>query len=180
MYNTVDELTVNYEEEGILQKSRKWIRKCSPRARGPRCCSAIRSGSAETDGYGPDKYTIRRYKKSGGEYRQQSKFTISSADQARRIVAALERWLEDGGNEGLERFAVENGNRSGGRGSGRPRRMSLKTTLFRRNDGSAAFENWTISKAKCSRCPARDGAAAGTVPAPGGFAHGSGTGRFCG
>ncbi|HJA08792.1 MAG TPA: hypothetical protein H9962_06355, partial [Candidatus Mailhella merdigallinarum] len=35
---------------------------------------------------------------------------------------------------------VENGNRSGGRGSGRPRRMSLKTTLFRRNDGSAAFE----------------------------------------
>ncbi|MBS5048841.1 MAG: hypothetical protein KHZ29_03025, partial [Desulfovibrionaceae bacterium] len=41
---------------------------------------------------------------------------------------------------GLERFAVEKGNRSGGRGSGRPRRMSLKTTLFRRNDGSAAFE----------------------------------------
>ena len=44
------------------------------------------------------------------------------------------------GQNTLERFAVENGNRSGGRGSGRPRRMSLKTTLFRRNDGSAAFE----------------------------------------
>ena len=40
----------------------------------------------------------------------------------------------------LERFAVENGNRSGGRGSGRPRRMSLKNTLFRRNDGCVAFE----------------------------------------
>ena len=40
----------------------------------------------------------------------------------------------------LERFAVENGNRSGARGSGRPRRTSLKTMLFRRNDGSAAFE----------------------------------------
>ncbi|MBS5050534.1 MAG: hypothetical protein KHZ29_11725, partial [Desulfovibrionaceae bacterium] len=40
----------------------------------------------------------------------------------------------------LERFAVEKSKRSGGRGSGRPRRMSLKTTLFRRNDGSAAFE----------------------------------------
>ena len=34
----------------------------------------------------------------------------------------------------LERFAVENGNRSGVRGSGRPRRMSLKNMLFRRND----------------------------------------------
>ncbi|MDO5483969.1 MAG: hypothetical protein Q4F27_03590, partial [Desulfovibrionaceae bacterium] len=40
----------------------------------------------------------------------------------------------------IERFAVEKGNRSGGRESGRPRRMSLKTTFFRRNDGSAAFE----------------------------------------
>ena len=47
---------------------------------------------------------------------------------------------------GLERFAVENGNRSGGRGSGRPRRMSLKTTLFRRNDGSAAFEMGQFQK----------------------------------
>ena len=46
----------------------------------------------------------------------------------------------------LERFAVENGNRSGGRGSGRPRRMSLKTTLFRRNDGSAAFEMGQFQK----------------------------------
>ena len=34
----------------------------------------------------------------------------------------------------LERFAVENGNRSGVRFRGRPRRMSLKTTFFRRND----------------------------------------------
>ena len=39
-----------------------------------------------------------------------------------------------------ERFAVENGKRSGGRGSGRPRRISLKNTHFRRNDGSSAFE----------------------------------------
>ena len=34
----------------------------------------------------------------------------------------------------LERFAVENGNCSAVRGSGRPRRMSLKNMLFRRND----------------------------------------------
>ncbi len=39
-----------------------------------------------------------------------------------------------------ERFAVENGKRSGGRGSGRPRRMGLKNTLFRQNDDSTAFK----------------------------------------
>ena len=51
----------------------------------------------------------------------------------------------------LERFAVEKGNRSGGRGSGRPRRMSLKTTLFRRNDGSAAFEIGQFQKQNALR-----------------------------
>ena len=51
----------------------------------------------------------------------------------------------------LERFAVENGKRSGGRGSGRPRRISLKNTLFRRNDGSAAFEMGQFQKQNALR-----------------------------
>ena len=46
-------------------------------------------------GNGPDKYAIRRYQKSGGEYRQKSKFNISSAEQARKIVDALSGWLAD-------------------------------------------------------------------------------------
>ena len=61
----------------------------------------------------------------------------ASSGRRRRKRALLRR---------LERFAVEKGNRSGGRGSGRPRRMSLKTTLFRRNDGSAAFEMGQFQK----------------------------------
>lgn len=47
----------------------------------------------ETGDYGPDKYAIRRYQKVGGEYRQKSKFNISSPDQARKIVDTLSRWL---------------------------------------------------------------------------------------
>ena len=43
--------------------------------------------------YGKDKYTIRRYQKRNGEYMQKSKFNISSADQARGIIAALEDWI---------------------------------------------------------------------------------------
>ena len=50
---------------------------------------------AETGEYGPDKDAIRRYQKSGGEYRQKSKFNISSAEQARKIVDALSGWLAD-------------------------------------------------------------------------------------
>lgn len=48
----------------------------------------------ETSDYGADNYLIQRYKKSGGEYRRQSKFNISSPDQARKIVDALSGWLK--------------------------------------------------------------------------------------
>nr|WP_242445571.1 hypothetical protein [Chromatium okenii] len=36
--------------------------------------------------YGADKYTIRRYQKRDGEYRQQSKFNISSRAQAQALL----------------------------------------------------------------------------------------------
>ena len=45
--------------------------------------------------YGPDKFTIRRYQKRGGQYMQKSKFNISSRDQARGIIEALENWMKD-------------------------------------------------------------------------------------
>ncbi len=47
------------------------------------------------EAYGPDKYTIRRYQKRGGEYRQQSKFNISSRAQAEALIAALQKWLDE-------------------------------------------------------------------------------------
>ena len=37
---------------------------------------------------------IRRYKKQNDEYRSQSKFAISSRDQAKKIIAALTQWVD--------------------------------------------------------------------------------------
>ncbi len=45
--------------------------------------------------YSKDRYTIRRYQKRNGEYFQKSKFNISSPDQARGIIAALQRWVDE-------------------------------------------------------------------------------------
>ena len=45
--------------------------------------------------YGPEKYTIRRYQKRNGEYRQQSKFNISSKEQAKQLIEALQTWIKD-------------------------------------------------------------------------------------
>ncbi len=46
------------------------------------------------EAYSPDKYTIRRYQKKNGEYKQRSKFNISSTDQASKIIAALQGWMQ--------------------------------------------------------------------------------------
>ena len=50
--------------------------------------------------YGPDKFSIRRYQKRNGEFQQRSKFTISSKDQATKIIEALNGWIgEDASSE---------------------------------------------------------------------------------
>jgi hypothetical protein len=46
-----------------------------------------------TGEYGKDMYTIRRYQKRNGEYIPKSKFNISSTDQAKKIISALEGWI---------------------------------------------------------------------------------------
>ena len=98
MNNTVDELTVDYEEDGIL-KIKEIDKEVLSKGAWATVLFRYREWQ-ENDTYGPDRYVIRRYKKSGGEYRQQSKFTISSNDQARRIVDALSRWMSDEPEEG--------------------------------------------------------------------------------
>jgi len=47
----------------------------------------------KTGEYGQKRISIRRYQKRSGSYRQQSKFNISSAKQAREISAALLNWF---------------------------------------------------------------------------------------
>lgn len=90
---TIDDLTVQYEENGqiLINELDKVVLS---KGAWTTILFRYQQWRPESDDYGPDKYVIRRYKKSGGEYRQQSKFTISSAEQARKIVDALRSWIE--------------------------------------------------------------------------------------
>ncbi len=49
----------------------------------------------KTGEFGPEKVSIRRYQKRNGVYRQQSKFNISSAKQAKAITAKLIEWFPE-------------------------------------------------------------------------------------
>jgi len=92
MASDVEELTVNYEEDGQMV-----VKELDKRVLTKGAWSTIiyryQDWNRSKEEYGPDKYSIRRYQKRNGQYQPKSKFNISSADQARKIIAALEDWL---------------------------------------------------------------------------------------
>ncbi len=88
-----EELTVEYEENGqILVK--ELDKAVLSKGAWTTVLFRYQELNTDTSDYGPDKYTIRRYKKTAGTYRQQSKFNISSAEQAKKIIEALSAWLD--------------------------------------------------------------------------------------
>jgi len=92
MSANVEDLTVNYEENGQLVV-KELDKAVLSKGAWATVLFRFQEWIPANDDYGPDKYVIRRYKKTGGEYRQQSKFTISSAEQARKIIETLQGWL---------------------------------------------------------------------------------------
>ena len=89
---TVEELSVNYME-GDQQLVRELDKAVLSKGAWATLLFRYQEWDKAGQAFGPDKYCIRRYKKVGGEYRQQSKFTISSPDQARKIIEILQGWL---------------------------------------------------------------------------------------
>ncbi len=94
MASTVDELTIAYTEDGtdIVKELDKQILS---KGAWSTVIFRYQEWNRTKSEYGPEKYSIRRYQKRNGEYMQKSKFNISSKDQARNVVAALEKWIAD-------------------------------------------------------------------------------------
>jgi hypothetical protein len=93
MSEKAEDLTVNYSEAG-QQLVEELDRQVLSKGGWTTILFRYREWDPKKEAFGDDKFTIRRYQKRGGEYRQQSKFNISSRDQARQIVETLERWLK--------------------------------------------------------------------------------------
>ena len=92
MASTPDELSVNYSEDGIdiVKELDKVILS---KGAWTTIIFRYQDWNRGKEEYGPDKYTIRRYQKRGGEYLPKSKFNISSKDQAKAIIDALQGWI---------------------------------------------------------------------------------------
>ena len=92
MATTVEELTINYSE-GDTQLVKELDKIVLTKGAWATLIYRYQDWDAQNSEFGPEKYSIRRYQKRNGEYVQKSKFNISSAEQARKIIEALETWL---------------------------------------------------------------------------------------
>ena len=94
MADNVEDLTVDYEEEGKLV-SRQLDKEILTKGAWSTIIFRYQDWDRKKEEYGPDKYSIRRYQKRNGQYQQKSKFNISSRDQAEKIISALQKWMVD-------------------------------------------------------------------------------------
>lgn len=90
----IDDLTVDYMEDGKLV-SKQLDKVILSKGAWSTIIFRYQDWNRQKEEYGPDKYSIRRYQKRNGEYMFKSKFNISSKDQAKKIIAALEGWMGD-------------------------------------------------------------------------------------
>ena len=92
MFSHIDDITINYEEEGV-QVVKELDKVILTRGAWSTIIFRYQQWEPKKEGYGGDRYTIRRYRKIHDEYRQQSKFNISNKEQAEKIINALQGWI---------------------------------------------------------------------------------------
>jgi len=88
---TVDELTINYEDNGDLLV-KELDKEILTKGAWTTIMFLYQDLDRKTKEYGIKKISIRRYKKVSGVYRQQSKFNIGSEKQAKQIVETINKW----------------------------------------------------------------------------------------
>lgn len=93
MAENIEDLTITYVEDGVTT-----IKELDKVVLTKGAWSTLLFRHQDWDRtkqeYGKDKYTIRRYQKRNGTYQFKSKFTISSREQAEKIITALQGWFE--------------------------------------------------------------------------------------
>ncbi|MCC6625140.1 MAG: hypothetical protein IT385_28090 [Deltaproteobacteria bacterium] len=94
MAEDIDDLSVNWDEGGTVTVE-QLDKQILSRGSWVTILFKYREQNQKTQVWTPPKFTLRRYQKRNGVYRQQSKFNISSFAQAKAIVTALDHWIKE-------------------------------------------------------------------------------------
>ena len=94
MAETIDEVSYDYEDEGKLVR-RELKKEILTRGSWATVMFFYQDLDRASGEWGGPKVAIVRFKKSGGVYRRQSSFNISSEKQARQIIDVIQRWYAE-------------------------------------------------------------------------------------
>ena len=93
MSETIDDITISFTENGT-ETTKELDKQVLTKGAWTTIMFKYQDWNNTKNEYGPVKYTIRRYQKRNNQYWQKSKFNISSADQASKMVEILNNWLK--------------------------------------------------------------------------------------
>lgn len=93
MAETIDDITINYEEDGVLVV-KELEKVVLTKGAWSTIVFKFQQWDKAKEEYSEDKYTIRRYRKVKGSYSQQSKFNISGNKQAAQLAEILKKWSD--------------------------------------------------------------------------------------
>lgn len=94
MSKSVEDITINYEEDGVLVV-KETGKEILSKGAWTTILFRYQNWDKAKEEYSKDMFTIRRYQKRQGEYIPKSKFNISSREQAQSIIDTLQNWLKD-------------------------------------------------------------------------------------
>lgn len=92
MAETIDELTIHYEEDGKVLR-REVAKEVLSKGAWTTIMYLYQDLNRKTGEYGPQKISIRRYQKRDGTFLQRSKFDVSSPTQAHTICRKIQDWF---------------------------------------------------------------------------------------
>jgi hypothetical protein len=93
MASTVDEITINFEEDGQLL-CKEVTKEILTKGTWATIMFKYQDLDKATGEYKAPKISIRRYQKRSGEYKTMSKFNLSSIAQAQKVCEILKKWTE--------------------------------------------------------------------------------------
>lgn len=94
MAENIDDITINYEDDGqlMVEELEKIVLS---RGAWSTILFRYRERSRQTGEFGPPKATLRRYQKTQGVFRKRDAVNFS-AESAQKLLDALGQWLKDG------------------------------------------------------------------------------------
>ncbi len=95
MTKEAEDITIKYEEDGILLV-KELDKEILSKGMWTTIVFRYQNWDKSKGEFTKDMYTIRRYQKRQGEYIPKSKFNISSSEQAAKIIATLQKWVNSG------------------------------------------------------------------------------------